>query len=196
MLELSRKISKAISFFLRPVDLLGGVFFFTVRYFLFGIDSANKYLEKVSKPAIIPILRLFGAKIGKNCDIQTGLIFHNCYNFKNVEVGNNCHIGKNCFFDLRDKILIEDNVVISMQCTLITHIDMTKSELSQQYPASKAPIKIGKNAYIGVKACILMGVEIGINSFIGAKSLVTRNVADYSRVGGIPAKEIKSKNLK
>ena len=44
--------------------------------------------------------------------------------------------------DLRDKIIIDDNVVISMQTTFITHIDMTKSELNERFPAKSASIRI------------------------------------------------------
>lgn len=168
-----------------------GVFSFVIRYFFLGIGSANKYLERVNQPSIIPILRLFGAKIGRNCDIQTGLIFHNCYNYKNLEIGNNCHIGKNCFFDLREKISIEDNVVISMQCNFITHMDMTKSKLNEFFPAQKEAILIKENSYIGVNSTILMGVEIGRNSFVAAKSLVNKSVSNNIMVGGIPAKKIK-----
>ena len=192
MLEWSRKISKGLSFFFRPIGLFGGITFFTLRYFFLGVGSAHKYLERVSQPSIIPILRLFGATIGKDCDIQTGIIFHNCYNYKNLKIGDNCHIGKNCFFDLRDKITIENNVVISMQCSLITHMDMTKSELNKIFPAQKKSILIKENVYIGVNSTILMGVEMGRNSFIAAKSLVNKRVSDNVMVAGVPAKKIKS----
>ena len=88
-----------------------------------GFDIANQFLPKVDKHSIQLILRKNGATIGKDCDIETGLIFHNCKNYSNLIIGDNCHIGKNCFFDLRDKLEIGDNVVISMQCTFLTHID-------------------------------------------------------------------------
>ena len=69
-----------------------------------GFDQANAFLRRVGKKSIIPLLRKNGAIIGNNCDIDVPLIFHNCRNFKNLHVGNNVHIGKNCLFDLRDKI--------------------------------------------------------------------------------------------
>ena len=75
-----------------------------------------------------------GARIGKNCNIQSGQVFHNCRDYSNIEIGDNCHIGKNCFFDLRNKIVVGKNVTISMQCTFLTHIDLSNSRLSNIYP--------------------------------------------------------------
>ena len=118
---------------------------FWLRKKLLGFDVANQFLQRVDKISMQLILKNNGAKIGENCDIETGLTFHNCKSYSNLIIGNNCHIGKNCFFDLRETIIISDNVVISMQCTFITHIDMSKSELSRIYPQKQKPVRINKN---------------------------------------------------
>ena len=167
------------------------LFIFTIRKYLIGFDVANISLQRIDKRSLQLILKMNGAKIGKDCDIETGLIFHNCKNYKNLIIGNNCHIGKNCFFDLRDKIIIKDNVVISMQCTFITHIDMIKSELSKRYPSISKRIIINKNCYLGAGVTLTMGVELGESSLIATSSLVNKNVTPYDIVGGIPAKLLK-----
>lgn len=164
--------------------------FFTKKFF-WGFNNANQYLARIDKKAIIPLLRKNGASIGINCDIETGIIFHNCQNYKNLIIGNNCHIGKNCFFDLRDKVIIYDNVVVSMQVTFITHIDMSKSELSKIYAKQQKEIVVRSNTYIGANATLLMGVEAGDGCFIAAASLVKENVPPRTVVGGIPSKLIK-----
>lgn len=158
---------------------------------LLGFDVANIFLTRVDKQAIKLILRKYGATIGKDCDIESGQVFHNCKDYSNLWIGNNCHIGKSCFFDLRDKVVIRDNVVISMQTTFITHTDMSKSELSNRYPASHGPIVIGRSTYIGVNSTILQGIDLAENSFVAAGSMVTRNTEPHSMVGGVPAREIK-----
>jgi len=165
---------------------------FGARKLLFGFENANKMLERLSAPCIIPILRMHGALIGANCDLETGLVFHNCKSYKNLNIGDNCHIGKNCFFDLRGKIHISNNVVISMKNTFITHIDMAKSELNKKYPATTKNICVGNNVYIGADCCLLKGVKIGENSIIAAKSLVNKEIESYSIYAGIPVKKIKS----
>lgn len=157
-----------------------------------GFDAANQFIQRVDKISIQYILNRNGASIGESCDIETGLIFHNCTNYKNLHIGNNCHIGKNCFFDLRDKISIGSNCVISMKCTFITHIDMSKSRLSDKYPEDSASILLENDCYLSVNTTILKGVIIGEGAFIGANSLVTKNVNSNVLVAGTPAKLIKN----
>ncbi len=165
-----------------------------MRKTLLGFEFANIFLQRVDKRSLQLILRRNGATIGSDCDIDTGLVFHNCKNYSNLTVGTNCHIGKNCFFDLRDKIIIEDNVVISMQCTFITHIDMSKSDLAEIYPASQAKVVIKDNCYIGAGSTILKGVILNRSSFVAAKSLVIKDIPENTLVIGVPAKEIKKIN--
>ena len=186
-LGLSRKYRKLIAYI--------NLFRFTIRKYIIGFDSANLFIQRVDKISIQLILINNGAKIGDKCNIDTGLVFHNCKNYKNLKIGNNCHIGKNCFFDLRNEILIENNVVISMQCSFITHLDMTKSDLSKLYPSISKRIIINKNCYLGVRTTILMGVELGKSCLIASSSLVNKNVAPYNIVGGVPVKTLKMINI-
>lgn len=167
------------------------LFRFQLRKIFIGFDYANLLLQSVDKYSVQLILKKNGAVIGKNCDIETGITFHNCINYKNLIIGNNCHIGKNCFFDLRDKIEIGNNVVISMHCCFITHIDMSKSDLNEVYPPRQAPITIKDNVYLGVRSTILMGIVLNENCFIAANTLVIHNVEPNTMVGGVPANFIK-----
>jgi acetyltransferase-like isoleucine patch superfamily enzyme len=164
---------------------------FLIRKKTLGFENANTFLRRIDKYSLIPILKKNGAKIGNNCDIEAPLIFHNCLDYSNLIVGNNCHIGKNCFFDLREKIMVEDNVVISMQTTVLTHQDLNKSDLSKIYANISKPVLIKNNSYIGANSSILMGVILNDRSFIAAGSVVIRDVPQYTMVGGVPAKFIK-----
>lgn len=182
-LGLMRKFRKLIAYY--------NLYRFSWRKNLTGFDVANQFLQRVDKYSLKYILQKHGATIGRNCDIETGLIFHNCKNFSNLIIGNNCHIGKNCFFDLRDKIEIGNNVVISMQCTFITHIDISKSALSAIFPATSSPISIGDDSYLGAKTTIMKNITIGQNVVVAAGALVNKNIDNNIIVGGVPAKLIK-----
>jgi len=175
-----------------PINVLLIIIAFYLRKFLFGFQNAVLYLSKVDKNAVIPLLKFNRASIGKNCDIETGIIIHNCTNFNKLSIGNNCHIGKDCFFDLRDIITIEDNCVISMRSIFITHLDMNKTDLIKYYPSQQKQIIVKKNSYLGANSTILMGIVLEENCFVAANALVNKNVKSYTMVGGIPAKLIKT----
>lgn len=55
-----------------------------------------------------------------------------------------------------------------------------------------APIKVCDNAWIGMNAIILKGVTIGEGAVVGAGSVVTKDVAPWTVVGGNPARLIKT----
>ena len=177
---------------IRSIKVFWDVKEFCLRKRILGFENANAFFRRLDKDSILPILVKNGATIGVNCDIEAPLIFHNCSDFSNLIIGNNCHVGKNCFFDLRDKVIIEDNAVISMQCTFITHTDINKSELRKIYASTQAPICIGRNTYIGANSTVLEGVRIGENSILAAGSVVIEYVPPYTMVGGVPAKIIKN----
>ena len=187
--KISRRLIKYTTL---PIYNIVVMALFTLKKYFLGFGNALKFLERLSKSAIIPILRLNGAVVGDNCDIETGIVFHNCIDFSNLNIGENCHIGKNCFFDLRDQVIIESNVVISMGVTLITHQDLNKSELSNIYPQSSGQILIHNNCYIGANSTILEGISVEANSIVAAGSVVNSNVPGRVVVGGIPAKILKS----
>jgi len=50
---------------------------------------------------------------------------------------------------------------------------------------------IGCDVWIGVGATVVAGVKIGHGACIGAGSVVTRDIAPYTVVGGVPAKPIR-----
>lgn len=52
---------------------------------------------------------------------------------------------------------------------------------------------IGNDVWIGSEAMIMAGVTIGHGAIIAARAVVTKDVADYSIVGGNPAKLIRER---
>lgn len=59
------------------------------------------------------------------------------------------------------------------------------------HPASKGPIVIENDVWIGQNALILSGVTVGNGAVIGAESVVTKNVLPYEVVAGNPARHLK-----
>ncbi|WP_448248403.1 Vat family streptogramin A O-acetyltransferase [Thalassotalea agariperforans] len=55
----------------------------------------------------------------------------------------------------------------------------------------KGDTEIGNDVWIGYDATIMPGVKIGHGAIIASKSVVTKDVPDYSVVGGNPAQTLK-----
>lgn len=107
-----------------------------------------------------------GMKIGKNCDINPGLI---------VDVSH-------CWL-----IEIEDNVTIAPQVYLLAH-DASTKKLVDYTKIGRVALK--NNCFIGAKSIIMPGVMVGENAIVAAGSVVTKNVEPNTVVGGNPAKFI------
>ena len=53
------------------------------------------------------------------------------------------------------------------------------------------PVHVKRWADIGVNAVLLPGVTVGEGAIVGAGAVVTKDVADYAIVAGVPAKRLK-----
>jgi acetyltransferase-like isoleucine patch superfamily enzyme len=177
---------------LKKLIIIYDLIIFFISKKLFGFDNATKILYDCLKESVIPILKANGATIGFNCDIESPLIFHNAKDFSNLVVGNNCHIGKKSFFDLRSKIEIGDNVTLSMNVSIMTHIELGQAEMKYLYETEIKEVIIEDGVYVGANCVILMGVIISQNSLIGAQSLVNKSIPENCVAYGNPAKVVKS----
>ena len=142
-------------------------------------------------------LKHYGARIGEDTTISVPTTFHNFAEkkkvfFSNLDIGDHCYLGRDLFLDLKEKIVIENNVTLGMKVTIITHTDVGKSPLKEQYiPNSSSPVVIRKGAYIGANVTILQGVEIGEMSIIGAGAIVTQSVPPHTLYACVPSRKIK-----
>ncbi|EJE8548259.1 acyltransferase [Vibrio vulnificus] len=175
----------------RNFSILFDALYVFFLFIFFGRISAIEGLSRINSYSLPILIRLFGAKIGKNSNIQRGVRFHNCKSLKNLSIGEACHIGKNAFIDLREKVVLGDRVVIAMNVTLLTHLDMGESKLSSYYPPKAMPLYLENDVYVGEGTSILMGVTIGECCLIGARSLITKPCNGYSLYAGVPATRVK-----
>jgi len=104
----------------------------------------------------------------------------------NVTIGNFCSIAEGVIFDCG----------FNHNSSFITTFPLKKiwSELPSNIKV-KGDITIGHDVWIGENAIIMSGVEIGSGAIIACGAVVTKNVAPYSIVGGVPAKIIKFRFL-
>jgi len=161
------------------------VFIETVSYILFLLPRF-RFLNLLKST----FLRLFGAKIGRRVIYYPGIW---------VLTGRNLTLGEDV--DLAKGVLITtDGGVTIGSRTLVgygTHI------LSRNHniPGNRKPIffaghtsrsvHIGCDVWIGANCTILPGVNIGEGAVVAAGSVVTKDVAPFHIVAGVPARTIK-----
>lgn len=170
-----------------------------------GLKKALKFLfwtifEILFSWAIFPplrmcLLKIFGAKIGKNVFIDK-ISFVNLYNqgLKNLKIGDNCFLGRGVLLDLAGPIILENDVTLAFRVMLITHLNVGYQDhlLQKEFPRTIKGIKVKSNCFIGAGAIILTGVTIGRETFVAAGSLVGKNLPEKVLAGGNPVKILKN----
>ena len=136
------------------------------------------------------LAELFSRLIGKPVGEGFGLFppFYTDFG-KNITVGTNVFINADCKFQDQGGIFIDDGALIGHGVVLATlNHDLDPAERQRLYPA---PIRIGKNVWIGANATVLQGVTIGDGAVVAAGAVVTKDVPENTVVGGVPAKIIR-----
>lgn len=113
----------------------------------------------------------------------------------NLYIGKGSIIGDRCMLDARrGGIFIGENVNIGTSVSLWTGSHDVNDPYFRSMPQTRGPIKIGDRAWLGSHCIILDQVTIGEGAVVAAGSVVTKDVAPYTIVGGIPAKKIGERN--
>ena len=107
-----------------------------------------------------------------------------------IQIGKRVFINHACSFLDMGGITIEDDVLIGPRVNLTTENHPINPE--DRKTLVLKPIWIKRNAWIGAGATILPGVTIGENAIVAAGAVVSKDVADNTIVGGIPAKLIRT----
>ncbi|WP_028937345.1 sugar O-acetyltransferase [Pseudonocardia spinosispora] len=108
----------------------------------------------------------------------------------NIRLGRNVFINQGCRLNDIGGIEIDDDVMIGPSVSLITSghpVDPSR----RRSGITAAPIRIGRNAWIGASAMILQGVTVGADSVIGAGSVVTHDVPPATVAVGAPARMVR-----
>lgn len=128
--------------------------------------------------------RLFGMEIGSGSTIHMGARFYNPFNIK---IGEDSIIGEDVVLDGRDRLVIGNHVDIASGVMIY---NAQHDVRDPNFRAICSPVIIEDYVFIGPRAIILPGIRIGKGAVVGAGAVVTKDVEEYSIVGGIPAKEI------
>jgi len=148
----------------------------------FVIEATIIYNRLMPVSAVrVGLLRLFGARIGRNCRFLHAIRVKCPWN---LEVGDNTWVGEDVWIYNQAMIRIGANVCISQGTFLTTgsHEAGTDMELCV------APIVIEDGAWITSKCVVQMGVTIGRSALVTPLSVVHRSLDAGGVYGGNPCR--------
>ena len=165
------------------------------RFYNYVLDFELMVLRWVSHVPSHLFRKLFyvlsGMKIGKGSTIH---MWANFFEPTRIKIGDDSIIGDHAFLDGRAALTIGSHVDIASGVMIYnSEHDLEKEDFS----ARVDPVEIGDYVFIGPRAIILPGIKIGKGAIVAAGAVVTKDVSDFTIVGGVPAKEIgerKNKN--
>lgn len=142
----------------------------------------------------IPVRRILAKRIFRFCG--DGVIFHHNVLFSrgsNISVGDHSLINRYVMLDDRADLTIGSFVMVAAGVTIETHTHpFDDFSLPIAYGGrSGLPVTVGDNSVLGYNAVLMAGVNVGYRCIIGANSVVTKDIADCTVAGGVPAKPIK-----
>lgn len=158
-----------------------------------------KFRAKNRDSRIYRSAKISNSSVGKYCVIFEDVILidsvvdNHTYVQRNTRIVNT-QIGKFCSIAADVSIgpgLHRTNVVSTHPSFYLKNTPLIKTFTKKDLFIPTNTTYIGSDVWIGEKVVILDGVKIGDGAIIAAGSIVTKDVEDYSIVGGIPAKHIK-----
>jgi len=139
-----------------------------------------------------------GIEIGDNTIIMHGAILH-VYNFRDmphsrIKIGKDSLIGEYSVVRGQGGVEIGDRVYTSpfTQIIAVNHVfdDPGRSFVDQGITAEG--IVIEDDVWLGAGVIITDGVRVGKGAVVAAGAVVTKDVAPYTVIGGVPARLIKT----
>jgi maltose O-acetyltransferase len=154
------------------------------RSYSFGfIGNLAKILRRISAK---PLFK----ECGKGINIERKADFGGG---SNVILRDYADIGENARFMGYGVITIGQHVMMGPDIMIITSDHKADKDGFDGY--IHKDVLIEDYAWIGARVIILKGVKIGKYSIVGAGAVVTKDVADYAIVAGVPAEIIKNREI-
>ncbi len=128
---------------------------------------------------------------GERCVLDNDLTIE-CWG--RLRVGDRVIFGHHCTLAARESILIGDDSMLAEMVSIRDH-DHAFDDPTRPYREQGvvcAPVRIGRNVWLGAKVTVLKGITIGDNSVVGANAVVTRDLPANCLAAGVPARVLRA----
>jgi UDP-2-acetamido-3-amino-2,3-dideoxy-glucuronate N-acetyltransferase len=119
-----------------------------------------------------------GAVIGERCNIGQNVVI-----MGTARLGNNVKVQNNV--SVYDGVVLEDDVFCGPSM-VFTNVSNPRSHVPRRDMYERTLVRRG--ATIGANATIVCGITLGEYCFIGAGAVITRDVAPFALMVGVPAR--------
>jgi acetyltransferase-like isoleucine patch superfamily enzyme len=132
-------------------------------------------------------------RCGVDMRVGSGVILSASTNGR-ITIGDHVLINDYVVISSGLEITIEDWVTIAPHCQIVdgdhgtTDPDRPIRQQDENYV--QAPVRIGRDAWLGCHVVVLKGVTIGAGAIVGAGSVVTRDVPERANAVGVPARVV------
>jgi len=114
-----------------------------------------------------------------------------------IELSDNVFVGEWSTIVSKQRVVFGAHTLVAERVTVRDQDHKTKG--TSDVPLAEAgfhvsPVSIGSNVWVAAGAVILKGVRIEDGAVVAANAVVVRNVAARSVVGGIPARQLGTRN--
>ena len=121
-----------------------------------------------------------GARIGRGCSFGQGVYVGN-----DVLIGDNVKVQNNV--SVYDAVTLEDDVFCGPSM-VFTNVHNPRAAVLRKDQYRRTLVKRG--ATLGANCTVVCGTTVGEFAFVGAGAVVSRDVADFALVVGVPARPI------
>lgn len=139
-----------------------------------------------SSPIRVALLRLFGAKIGRNCRCPHALRVKFPWKF---EAGDNVWLGEGVWFSNQAMVTLGSNVCISQD----TFVTSGSHDIGAGMELRCAPVVIEDGVWVTARCVVQMGVTIGRAAVVTPNSVVHRSLEAGMVYGGNPCRPIRQR---
>lgn len=133
------------------------------------------------------LLRIFGARIGKNVVIKPGVNIK--YPWK-LKVGDYTWIGENAWIDNLDWVTIGNDCCISQGAMLLCGNHNYKLS---NFDLIVKPITLENGTWLGAKSLVAPGIHCGTHSVLSAGGIATSNLEAWTIYAGNPAQKVRER---
>jgi len=130
--------------------------------------------------------------IGDGVQLMRGVVLSTSATGR-IVLGDRVYVGEYAVITSNAEICIGKDTIIAPHADLVDfnhgHRDLEATVFSQ--PVDAAPIRIGRDVWLGAGVKVLRGVRIGDQAIVGAAAVVNRDVPDRGVAVGVPARVIR-----